>query len=671
MRHMLLRLLIVVLCIGTGSASASAPVDQVVTWPEANLAFALSPDWDVQIAPFESGSALIARAENALFAALVLPNSAPYTQESHAVFEQFYTGFLADGLGAYRIEPASVFGDLGVRINAGGAYSGQSVTGVYGRLPDHRILYAIGTEREFTRVLSSIALSANDLPQFPALAVQSVFSTEALPPPVVESTDGSINPPVVHGVAFAGDMPVASITPWGLLRFADGLSAPQITTLPRVGMHDLVVLPDGNTAIGDTGCRCLFLIDPDGTAGASFGTFAANAPFSLTSRANGDIISADGSADGGFMAVEHALQDDGTYKPTTSTLNFNAANAPHLIPLGDDLYVLETLQSLLDGEVHTGLSQVLPGETPRFIGWLPFAVGEIADIAPADDTHFIAGLYDGRVYRVGLDLVTTEIAQVPGGLTSVAWNEETSQLLAGTAEGTLVLLGISPSLDRIGGADIAENEVVIGTLSELTPVQTWSMAGAAGDIITLSAVDLQRRDFLDPALTLIAPSGAVVAENDDQQGLDLWSALDAQLRTVVLPEDGLYSVQVSRIGGDGQFALGLTHERRFALEPQAAVTLTGTLSDAIPVQRWAFQGAADQVVTFTMTAQNGDLDPALELLLEDGRSLAYNDDGADPALGLNAQIFRVTLPRDGVYILEASRFDYLGAGDYQIIAFTG
>jgi hypothetical protein len=672
MRQTALRLILLIMCVTLfRDGHAIAPLDAVVRWEEADLAFAMPPDWEVTIAPFETATTLVARGENALFAALALPDTAPYTQESHALFEAFYTGFQPDGLGGYRIEPIEIFGDLGAQVYPSGSYQGQPVTGAYGRLPDHRILYLLGTAREFMPVLASISLSAQADPAPPALSVTSAFSTDALPPPIVESTDGSINPPVAHDVAFTMGQPAASITPWGVMRLDNTLANPAIAPLPRVGMHDIAALPDGRLVVGDAGCRCLFVLSQDGSAGDSFGTFAANAPFSLNTRANGDIVAVDGSPDSGYQAVVYALQDDGSYKREAFPLNFNSANAPFVVPLGEGLFAVETLQSLLDGEIHTALSQVLPDEPPRFIGWLPFSVGELADIAPATEEAFIVGLRDGRAYRVGLDLSVAQIVSIPDGIRALAWDEAGLRLLAATSLNTLALAEISGRLARIGGMDIAHDEVVVGTLSAASPIQSWALNGTAGDIVTLSAVDLQRRDTLDPALTLIAPSGAVVAENDDQQGLDLWGVLDAQIRDVVLPEDGTYVVQISRIGGDGQFALGVTPARRFALEPQAAVTLTGALNDAIPVQRWIFQGQANQTITFTMTAQSGDLDPALELLLEDGRTLAYNDDGADPELGLNAQLFRITLPRDGTYILEASRFDYLGAGDYEIVAFTG
>jgi hypothetical protein len=81
-----------------------------------------------------------------------------------------------------------------------------------------------------------------------------------------------------------------------------------------------------------------------------------------------------------------------------------------------------------------------------------------------------------------------------------------------------------------------------------------------------------------------------------------------------------------------------------------------------------FQASAGDSLTFTMLTTTGDLDPLLELLDPVGRRLAFNDDTNDPDLGVNAQIAGVMLPEDGVYVLEASRYE--GTGRYEIVIVT-
>ncbi len=66
-----------------------------------------------------------------------------------------------------------------------------------------------------------------------------------------------------------------------------------------------------------------------------------------------------------------------------------------------------------------------------------------------------------------------------------------------------------------------------------------------------------------------------------------------------------------------------------------------------------------------MMTETGTLDPALRLLKPDGSLLAYNDDAYDPELDVNAQIRQVRLPADGLYTVEAERYE--GAGRYSIV----
>src|SRR5690606_11403726 len=88
--------------------------------------------------------------------------------------------------------------------------------------------------------------------------------------------------------------------------------------------------------------------------------------------------------------------------------------------------------------------------------------------------------------------------------------------------------------------------------------------------------------------------------------------------------------------------------------------LEAAFSDAL----WEFNGTAGQVVTITLEATNGDLDPLLRLIGPDGSTIAENDDAEDSALGTSAQVVGLSLPADGLYRLLATRFD--GAGSYRL-----
>jgi hypothetical protein len=202
-------------------------------------------------------------------------------------------------------------------------------------------------------------------------------------------------------------------------------------------------------------------------------------------------------------------------------------------------------------------------------------------------------------------------------------------------------------------------------VDEAQPSQTWTYSGRAGETATISAVDPTRTNGLDMAVRVIAPDGRELAYNDDQRGPDLWGRFDAQIRDLVFPSDGQYTIIVDRVQGAGSYVLGVIPDREIILSPDEAITVTGRLMDVFPVERWVFEGRAGQNITLTMFAESGNLDPALEVLRPSGGTLAYNDDAYDPQLGTNAQLFRLLLPEDGTYVIEASRFD--GTGRYTII----
>jgi hypothetical protein len=101
-----------------------------------------------------------------------------------------------------------------------------------------------------------------------------------------------------------------------------------------------------------------------------------------------------------------------------------------------------------------------------------------------------------------------------------------------------------------------------------------------------------------------------------------------------------------------------------SVDASGVARATGELDIAFPEALWEINGSAGQVLTITLEATSGDLDPLLRLIAPDGSVIAENDDAEDSALGTNAQIVGVSLPADGLYRLQAARFD--GAGGYAL-----
>jgi hypothetical protein len=214
---------------------------------------------------------------------------------------------------------------------------------------------------------------------------------------------------------------------------------------------------------------------------------------------------------------------------------------------------------------------------------------------------------------------------------------------------------------------------VQGALTAERVEETWLYNGLAGEMITIAAVDLARPSptalGLDMEIILFAPDGSELARNDDHGGLDLVGIYDAQIRDLTLPASGDYRIVVRSVQNTtGIYTLGISAPRLIALDPGGITRVNGRIQAVFPRQKWQFEAAEGQSLTITMLATSGTLDSLLDLTSPSGRRTAYNDDAFDPALGVNAQIVRVQLPRDGMYTLDATRYE--GTGSYELIIAT-
>jgi hypothetical protein len=227
------------------------------------------------------------------------------------------------------------------------------------------------------------------------------------------------------------------------------------------------------------------------------------------------------------------------------------------------------------------------------------------------------------------------------------------------------------TVSRIGDEILLPDVPALGSLTFALPAQLWSFQGESGETISLYALDINRTEALNVRIRLAAPEGTIIAENDNHSGAALYglfSLYDAGLYDVTLPIDGVYTVQVESVFGEGVYAIGLRRAKRFTLAATDATRLFGSISDVFANQTWLFEAEAGAIYTFTMFAEgNSTLDPALRLYSSEGRVIAQNDDARDPALGLNAQLPQVTLPTNGLYRLEATRYAGEGAGNYEIV----
>jgi hypothetical protein len=228
---------------------------------------------------------------------------------------------------------------------------------------------------------------------------------------------------------------------------------------------------------------------------------------------------------------------------------------------------------------------------------------------------------------------------------------------------TAMRAGIAPG--RVGETNLKPGVAVQGTLDENSAQQTWTYDGTAGQRVTISAIDASSEDQLNVALRLIAPDGSEEGYNNDQEGIDLFSEFDAQIKDHPLAANGTYIIVVEQVDGAGIYTLGVDETRVFAFDDDGVVELAGKIDDLFTAQRWEFEGVAGQGITMTMRAVDGTLDPVLRLIGPDGEMIDENDDTVDTALGNSAQISGATLPESGRYVIEATRFE--GVGSYGLI----
>jgi len=136
-------------------------------------------------------------------------------------------------------------------------------------------------------------------------------------------------------------------------------------------------------------------------------------------------------------------------------------------------------------------------------------------------------------------------------------------------------------------------------------------------------------------------------------GEDLLANLGAMLDTIEIGEasgDG-----GGNDGGDSEVDTGDAESIEYG------DTAEGEISDDTPAVVYAFDGSEGDVVTITMvdTSRNGELDPYIQLLNEDGDVVAENDDAdsdADLPDSLDSQITEFELDSDGTYFIVATRF---------------
>jgi hypothetical protein len=193
---------------------------------------------------------------------------------------------------------------------------------------------------------------------------------------------------------------------------------------------------------------------------------------------------------------------------------------------------------------------------------------------------------------------------------------------------------------------------VEGSLTQQRSEVAFQFAATANQLLEIT---LRSAEF-DTYLTLRNAEGDTLQEDDDSAG-----DLDSRI-TVAIPADGLYTVVASSFNdGVGAFALDIEEIEIRRIE--YGMEIEGELTEDTPSEQYLFRGSAGDTILITLSSNNSDWDPYLNLYSGIGESqpLVSNDDGAG---SLNARIGPYTLPEDGIYTIEATSFGGSDGGEF-------
>lgn len=202
-------------------------------------------------------------------------------------------------------------------------------------------------------------------------------------------------------------------------------------------------------------------------------------------------------------------------------------------------------------------------------------------------------------------------------------------------------------------ASVGDAEVISGRLT--AGRADIDFDGEAGQTVL---IQVQSEDF-DPAATLVGPSNAALAFNDDSRGQK-----DATIGPLRLPHTGEYELAISAKplmmaqGADsGDFTVTITSV------PLAPVAFDSEVRFALSAERPALYYALPVETGDSLTAtvdSGGRLDTLLQVVTPAGEEQAFDDDSG---AGLDAELSNLIFDRAAEYALVISSFDAGASGE--------
>lgn len=205
------------------------------------------------------------------------------------------------------------------------------------------------------------------------------------------------------------------------------------------------------------------------------------------------------------------------------------------------------------------------------------------------------------------------------------------------------------------GGDIALGNTVRGELR--SSYCDYYLNGRAGDTVTIRMNRLS--SALDPYLELYTPEGGRTASDDDSGGNN------NSLISYRLPSSGRYTIRATSYGGTrGSFELAVSGSSSSGCGGviQVGQAVQARISSAGQRCQFTFSGVYSAAVNITMVKRSGKLDPYLELIDPNGRTVARDDDSYGD---YNSYISNYVLPSAGTYTIVARDYGS-GTGTFEL-----
>ena len=500
-----------------------------------------------------------------------------------------------------------------------------------------------------------------------ALTLMPLFAQDATPLPdsTTEVTaEVSTEPPVDGTSAAPGDAggaliitaeptatPTATLLP--LIPLQAGSVEGSITDTAPLVRYTFVASRDEGVVISMETTSgnldpVLALYTPDGELIASNDDQAPgqrNALLALTLPAAGIYVIEAGRFDGG------EVKTSGTFRLTLTRSN-EATDEPG-DPLAQPPNFGVTYTQVAYQDVGTGR---IEGDQPLYFAF----AGEQGDLVrlilsrTSGDLLPSLNLYDSQRREIGRDAQTRETdAILYATLPETGW-----YLIEATRRGETGGTGtFDLFINRLANAVLQVGDLIRGGFSADVTVQSYIVNARLGDQISATMFTSDANSAVQPSLELLDLSLRTL----DRATGDRFVTINADI-----PRSAPYILRVTNRapGTVGGFSLRLSSVPTNPAEIETTPInyndqTSGAITDENPLDLLRFNGKTGELVTITMRADNSSLDPYLILMDGDLNELAANDDST---ASRDARIVQFRLPKDGDYVILASRSSITSGG---------